>query len=120
MPATHTTIHTKHRKWRTFDTNLRLPLNSTSSAPSSPTCATNYTTELSCKKSTQSTSNEIETHHLATEGLELAVVLRVLSAHRVGHGSREAEGRRHGLGVLAEDEPEVDVEHLTGRVELQR
>ena len=28
------------------------------------------------------------------------------------HGAREAEGWRQGLGVLPENEPEVDVEHL--------
>mmetsp|Transcript_14830 Transcript_14830/g.32735 ORF Transcript_14830/g.32735 Transcript_14830/m.32735 type:complete len:227 (-) Transcript_14830:779-1459(-) len=49
---------------------------------------------------------------LAAEGLEARVVLAVLPPHGVCHLSGEAEGRGHGLGVLAEDEAEVDVEHL--------
>jgi hypothetical protein len=56
--------------------------------------------------------------YLAAEGFEARVVLRVLAAHRVRHGPDEAEGRRHGLGVLSEDEAEVDVEHLSRRVDL--
>ena len=46
--------------------------------------------------------------------LEALVVLAVLAAHGVSHVPGEAEGRRgHGLGVLTEDEAEVDVEELS-------
>lgn len=45
-------------------------------------------------------------------------MLCILATHRVGHGPDEAEGRGHGLGILAEDEAEVDVEHLPRRVDL--
>jgi hypothetical protein len=47
-------------------------------------------------------------------------MLRVFPAHRVGHGASEAEGWRHGLGILTEDEPEINVKHLSGGIELRR
>lgn len=58
--------------------------------------------------------------YLAAEGLEAAVILAVLAAHRVRHLLNEPEGRRHGLGVLAEDKAEIDVEHLARCVDLHQ
>lgn len=59
-------------------------------------------------------------YHLTAECLKSTVMLRVFPAHRVGHGASEAEGWRHGLGILTEDEPEINVKHLSGGIELRR
>ena len=56
--------------------------------------------------------------YLATISLESRIMLRVFSSHRIGHRPGEAERRRHGFRVLSEDEPEVDMKHLTIRLHL--
>lgn len=53
--------------------------------------------------------------HLAAVPLEPGVVLVSLAAHGIGHLTREAEGRWEGLGVVAENEAEVDVEEVARR-----